>query len=86
MGEEKEDPPSTDVVGGRFWGVHRDTVGQIIPWSGCVPAEPASVSPGEESVPRSGSAQQARLLSGSGKVIVVGSLLGATATGKNKCR
>src|SRR5215211_1436459 len=29
----------------------RRTVGRVIPWSGCVPAEPASVSPGGLDVP-----------------------------------
>ena len=29
----------------------RHTVGRAIPWSGCSPAEPASVSPGKASVP-----------------------------------
>src|SRR5439155_19121016 len=72
MGERG--PPSTRVVGGRFGGAHRHTVDRVILWSGCVPAEPASVSPGAESVAGNGSGRQARLLSGSGKVIVVGLL------------
>src|SRR6266478_4738345 len=42
------------------------------PLSGCVPAEPDSVSPGAESVTGNSSARQARLSCGSGKVIVVG--------------
>src|SRR5205807_2121982 len=86
MGGRERGPPSTYVVGGRFWAVHRDTVGQVIPWSGCVPAEPASVSPGEERLPGNGSARQARLWCRSGKVIVVGPLLGMRAIGNSKCR
>ena len=48
--------PATEVTEDRWCGAHRATVGRVIPWSGCVPAEPASVSPGEESVAASGSA------------------------------
>src|SRR5271155_3888420 len=79
-------PPSTYVVGGRICGAHRHTVGRVIPWSGCVPAEPASVSPGEESVSGNGRARQARMSSGSGKVTVVGTLLGGSPIGNLKCR
>jgi hypothetical protein len=32
----------------------RHTVVRAIPWSGCSPAEPASVSPGKASVPHGG--------------------------------
>lgn len=35
---------------GPLLGFHRHTVGRVIPWSGCVPAEPASVSPSKESL------------------------------------
>ncbi len=37
---------------------HRPAVGRVIPWSGCVPAEPASVSPGKATVPGTGQAGQ----------------------------
>jgi hypothetical protein len=40
----------------------RHTVGRVIPWSGCVPAEPASVSPGERTIPQSSSPRQDELL------------------------
>jgi len=66
--------PATEVVEDRWYGAHRATVGRVIPWSGCVPAEPASVSPGAESVAARGTAEQARLSGESGKVIVAGGL------------
>ena len=81
--------PATEVTEDRFCGAHRATVGRVIPWSGCVPAEPASVSPGETSVTGNDSARQARLSSGSGKVIVVGLSQAERATvriGKSNCR
>lgn len=43
--EKSENPGHTRGAPG-FRGVHRRTVGPAIPRSGCVPAEPASVSPG----------------------------------------
>src|SRR4029077_8443695 len=57
----KKRPPSTNVVGGRFGVAHRPTVGRAIPRLGCVPAEPASVSPGDETIPGNGGRKQGRL-------------------------
>ena len=36
------------------------TVGRAIPWSGCAPAEPASVSPGAGEVPRESERRKAK--------------------------
>ena len=44
----------------------RHTVGRVIPRSGCVPAEPASVSPGARTIPESSRADKATC-SGNGK-------------------
>jgi hypothetical protein len=41
---------------------HRHTVGRAIPWSGCVSAEPASVSPDEGTVLENGPREQEQVL------------------------
>jgi hypothetical protein len=38
---------------------HWRTVGRVIPWSGCSPAEPASVSPGSPTVTKATGADKA---------------------------
>ena len=50
---------------------HRLAVGRAIPWSGCVPAEPASVSPGEQKIAADGFPRQCQSGERTGKVIVV---------------
>ena len=84
MSDGEKRSPATEVVEDRCGAAHRATVGRVIPWSGCVPAEPASVSPGAESVAWEGATGQDRLPSGSGKVIVVGRCVGGKAIGNSK--
>jgi hypothetical protein len=49
---------------------HRLAVGRAIPWSGCVPAEPASVSPGEARIAADGFPGQCQSGQRTGKAIV----------------
>ena len=69
--------------GAKYLVVHRRP---DYPLAGCVPAEPASVSPGVRTVPRGGSSGQDQLASRSGKVIVVDAGLDRVAIGNYSCR
>src|SRR3954447_16588356 len=81
-----EDAPGARVASPGDKMAFRRTVGRAIPWSGCVPAEPASVSPGGKRLLRKPSPAQCQSRRAAGKVIVVGLGSSRQQNGNSNCR